>query len=190
MRAREMRLAAEQAPPLKAELSVWDCPSDTANTRTPKQVRAYRRSDVLGHMARSGCDITKDMLIASRMFQADHDGALIGYSSADPMQDRVGGSVPGPSLGPSKNAVRQITKARDIARVLACLGSAAAKMIVAVLIHNMDIAAWCRMHRNDKLERRKEMGKLLGALTHLVELMGVDTARDKARNAQRGEAAR
>lgn len=189
MRAREMRLAAEQAPPLKAQLSVWDCPDDLVNTRTPKQVRAYRRQDVLGHMARSGCNVSKDMLIASRLFQATHDGATIGYSSGDPLQDRVGGSPPGPSMGPSKNSVRQITNAKDVARILACLGSAAAKMLVHVLIHNMDIAAWCRMHRDDKLDRKREMGKLLAALTHLVEIMGVDTARDRARNAQRGEAA-
>lgn len=180
--ARERRIASEQATPAKAQASVWDDPADSVQTKTPRQTRGYRRQDVLGHMARSGCDVTKDMLIASRMFQVDVDVSRLGFSSGGDLADRVGCSPPGPSLGPSKACEARAAKQREVARVIKCLGQAAAKMVVFVSIHNYDIAAWCRLHSGNKLERRKEMGKMLGAFQHLSEIYGVDSERDRIRS--------
>lgn len=186
--ARDRRIASEQAPPAKAGMSVWDDPSDTLQTKTPRQVRAYRRGDVLGHMARTGCDIDKDMLIASRMFQVDVDVARIGFSPSGNLSDRVGASPPGPSLGPSKNCVARAAKEREVRRVLNCLGAAAAEMVVFVAIHNRDIAAWCRLQPGERLNRTKEMGKLLAAFRHLAEIYGVNSERDRVKrlNATQG----
>lgn len=184
--ARDRRLVSEQATPAKAVMSVWDCPEDRSVTKTPKQIRSYRRGDVLGHMARSGCDVSRDMLLASRLFQCDVEIARLGFASGGSLTDSAGRQPPGPSLGPSKACEARAAKERDVRRTLACLGPAAAEIVVWVTIHNGDIASWCRHHKDKNLDRKKEMGRLLAGLTHLAEVSGIDSERERVKSLKAG----
>lgn len=184
--ARDKRLASEQAPPARTGAkTAWDDPEDAVNTRSPKQVRGYRRDDVLGHMANVGCDVTRDHLIAARMFRVDWDIAKIGLSGSDPIQDRVGGSLPGPVTGPTRNQAKRAQTERNVARCLRVMGAAAVPLLLHVVIQNGDIASWCRLNAERKPNRAKEMGWLLGILTRLAEFYGVNSSRERLKEARR-----
>lgn len=185
MAARERRLASEQAPPAKAQAASWDCPTDTANTRSPKQVRGHRRADVLAHMKAVGCDVTMDNLVAARMFQCDYDIAELGLSSGDPLQDNVGRTPPGPKLGPTRNQTIRAAKEREVARCLRVIGKDGTPLLLHVLIGNRDVTAWCRMEPNKRLDRKVVMGGFLVMLRRLTEFYGVQTDRERSNTARR-----
>lgn len=188
--ARDARLAGEVHLPAHADESRWDDPDDQVNTRSPKQVRGYRRGDALGNLHRRGTDVTRDHMEAAHLFRVDWDIAALGLSGADPLAERVSGSAAGPALGPPAAAVVRAEKQREVSRVIRFVGPAAVPILLAVVVENHDVATWCRTldaaapPNTPKRDAKKELGKLLALLARLAEYYGIDEARDRAKQAR------
>ena len=186
--ARTARIASEDATPPKSEASVWDDPFGTANTKVPKQIKGRRRGDVLGRYSRRGTNVTRDHVEAAHRFRLDWDVAHIGLSGMNPLADKVGGTKPGPVLGPTKLATRRAAAEREVQRVLRRFGPAASARLLWVIVENKEISAWCCMfsehHGVKKPDPKLEFGRLLAGLDQLAEHYGVNEARDKAKEAR------
>lgn len=187
---RHARVEADKArqpprPPVNADESRWDDPEDAVRTRSPKQVRGFRRGDVLGTMHRRGTDVTRDHLDAAQRFRHDWDVARVGLSGSDPMAERVGGSAAGPVLGPKAHEVARLSAQREVDRVMATIGAEGWPLLHWVVVLNGDVAAWVRANaaapwpHDRKLDSKKEFGKLLHMLSRLAEHYGIDSRRDE-----------
>ena len=187
MRAR--RLASDAAPPAKADEARWDDPEDKVNTRSPKQVRGYRRADGIATLAKKCPDVTRDHVEAARMFRVDWDIAQLGLSGSNAYAERMGVVAAGPTLGPSAAATRRSAKEREVRKVLSVIGLGAAPLLLWVVVQGRDVNAWCAdqamRHAGRKPDRKKVLGGLLATLTRLAEIYGVDERRERLREARR-----
>ena len=46
--------------------------------------------------------------------------------------------------------------------------------MLAVIVHNMDLAAWCKAHPERRMDPKREFGRLLAVLDRLREHYGAD----------------
>ena len=183
--AKGARIASEQAVPPKTDVSAWVDPEGAINTRSPKTVRGRRRNNAIWRLHARGSDITADHLEAGLRFQLDWDAARLGYTSGNPLQEKVGCTSAGPVTGPSKLATKRQVAAREVNRLLRFIGPAAVGLTVAVLIDNLDIASWCNREaaRTGKKKRdsKKETGRLLAIMDSIANFYSIDSARDRVK---------
>lgn len=199
-KAERRRLSTPLPPPSHADESRWSDPEDTVNTRAPKQVRGYRRGDVLASMRRNGrgSDVTPDHVEAANRFRADWDIATVGLSGMDPMLTGGLGGGFGPVAGPKARDVDQLRAQREVSRVQSAIGAGAWPLLHWVVVQNRDVSAWVRAHADKALplamqrdlRREREMGKLLAALTRLAEHYGVDSREQRLKEMRRDMAKR
>lgn len=184
--AEAAKAARPPVPPVAAEDSRWDDPEDRVNTRSPKQVRGFRRGDAVGRMHRRGTDITRDHVEAANRFRADWDNATIGLSG-EPQTERVSSGSPMPRTGPRAVDVAQLAARREVSRVQALIGIDGWPLLSWVVLDNGDIAGWVRANaaRCRDLDPKKEFGRLLFMLGRLAEFYGIDSRRDELRRARR-----
>lgn len=172
--AKALRLASEQAAPLKADKSEWADPVDNLRQKTPPTVRGYKRGDALGRMARKpGTEITREHVAAAHTFKVAHDIATLGLTGGDPLTEKTSGSA-GPRQGHTVAATKRAAKEREVAKVAALLGPSALPLLAHVVLHNRDVAAWCR-DQEAKSGRKPNptivMGRLAGVLDRLSEVL-------------------
>lgn len=183
--ARLMRLAAEAAPPAKADGSVWDDPEDRLTTRQPKQIKGHRRGDVLGRLHRRGSSyVTREHVLAGQQFATAWDLAHIGPSHGAALAERVGGGMAGPRAGPGLEATQRAAAERDVARTLRAIGPAAVPLLIWTVIDSRDVAAWCAARIDPRTGKKPcakvQMGRLLGVLDRLAEALGLAQDRSSA----------
>jgi hypothetical protein len=183
-RAKGIRLAAEAAPPFRADESRWDDPEDAVQTRTPKQVKGHRRGDQVGRLYRTNGDVTRDMLLGANAFRCQYDIALYGLTDGDPLADRVGGSTPGPVVGPRRTETERAAAERDIIRLFRLLGRQQTEMLVHVVANDGTIPQWARDHapegKSNSDRDKRALGFLCAVLARVAEYYGLDERRDRA----------
>ena len=105
------------------------------------------------------------------------------FTGMNPLADKVGGTKPGPVLGPTKLATRRAAAEREVQRVLRRFGPAASARLLWVIVENKEISAWCCMfsehHGVKKPDAKLEFGRLLAGLDQLAEHYGVNSERDR-----------
>lgn len=183
--AREKRLVSEQDIPAKADPSAWSDPSDTVNTRSPRQIKGHRRGDWLGKQyRRQNTDITRDHVEAASRFRCDWDVAQFGLSAGDVLARGFVGGGFGPSAGPTAAASARAVADREVRRVLAAIGPTAAPLLIWTVCENRDVRSFCMAQSEllgEKQDEKKAFGRLLGVLDRLAEHYGINERRDRVK---------
>jgi hypothetical protein len=189
-RAKALRLAAEAATPLHADEARWDDSEDAVHTRTPKQVRGYRRGDQVGRLHRKNGDIiTRDMVFGANAFRCQWDIVVYGLTNGDPLADRVGGSTPGPVLGPRRTETKRAAAERDIVRLLGQLGREQSEMLIHIVANDGTVPEWARAHapsgKSNSDRDKLALGFLRAVLARVAQYYGFDERRDRVEEVKR-----
>ena len=174
--AKRRRLCGLTDPPAHAAATSWPDPDDQVATRTPPQVRGFKRGAILERMAKRGSDISREQIVGAAAFALDWDISTIGLTGRSPLDAASGRVAPGPTTGPSLAATEQARRGREVVRLLRQVGpEPAPALLVHVVVLNRDVAAWCDEHpRPDGRPpcAKQTMGRLLAALDQVARFYG------------------
>jgi hypothetical protein len=164
----------------------WSEPENTNQfAEHAKVVSGYRSANVLVRMGRRpGSQISQDHIRAVEKVRLAWDIARIGLGAGNPYE-ASGGSAPGPKTSHGAAAEQQVARAREYARVLKAVGPRRRRMFEFVVIGNRDMVSWVRwasnvVGSNIVVDRKVEMGKLIGILDTLVDHYHSELAFDVA----------
>lgn len=162
--------------------SAWVDPADTTPgaSKYARQVTGWRTYCPLRKMAAmKGTQVGMEHIFAADKLRAAADLATHGYSA-----ERDGGWVDrayGPRGGPSDGAIEQVYACLGFSRVMKLFTGDQQRMIVAVLLENRSVHAWCSVElaaHSRRLDPKMETGRLLGILDVLVAHYRTEIERD------------
>lgn len=171
--SRDPRDAAPTHAPAHADPATWNDPNDTLRTRRPREVRGYRRGDLLALLQRRGNrEISTRHVEAARLFRVEWDVARYGLTGTG---QGTGIFVrPSPRSGPTAADHRRELAKREVDRVLLAVGTSAVPLLLWVVILNRDVKSWCdeeakRLGETLRPDPKKVFGRLLAVLDRLAE---------------------
>ena len=174
--AKRRRIHALSEPPAHSDGASWPDPDDQVQTRTPPQVRGFKRGAILEKMQRRGSDISREQIVGAAAFALDWDISTIGLTGRSPLEEGANRVAAGPVSGPSLAATEQARRGREVVRLLRQVGpDPAPALLVHVVVLNRGVAAWCDEHpRPDGRPpcAKQIMGRLLGVLDICARFYG------------------
>ena len=171
----------------QVDASAWRDPENLASgaERKAREVKGYRRHDVLRSMQARGAPITPEHIAAAERVRVAWEIAEIGLSPGGlGLKSGIGRTAPAPRLGLSDSQIREVEAWSEFRRVVARIGPTLGRMLGAIVLANFSVPAWCRALEHEDGRRRDqktETGRLLALLDVLAEFYGAEIAEDRAR---------
>jgi hypothetical protein len=179
-------ITREVGHPAQVSIATWRDPVQIAHgsERQAREVRGYRRSDVLRRMKARGCRISDEHIAAAEKVRIAYEVATIGLTPGG-LGIYAGAGIrhgSGPRGGLSAAQQFEVACWTNYRRVVRRIGPAQEEILVWVVLCNHDISSWCEriaQRTGRRVDRKIETGRLLALLDMLVEHYASEIAEDR-----------